>query len=169
MDEELEEIALLEKTIEKELKPSNGHLRNKPGILYNRPFLPSSFGVDSRDTHSCIMEDPEILPQNPVKQNLTKTFSRSASDLQFDSSSSKKFSSSGARNSAKSPINRKVSSSLGDLSRILNSGDERRAPKVFFSQQHSYKKQGSIFDIAYPAVPPCRQNNINPGQKVAQV
>lgn len=154
MEVEAEEIALLEKTIEKELRPANGHLRIEAAHAGRLEEIPEK---------SSLPDDNAVL----------RKMSRSVSDLQSQMYMTEK-SFQGIKNAPcasnslrYSNRTRKISSSLGDVS-----GNNSRSDKTgnaLFNSIGSNKDKENIYDIAYPAVPPCRKNSINPGQKVAQV
>eukprot|EP00794_Sanderia_malayensis_P003810 gene3810-4338_t len=171
-EEEYEEIALLQKTIEQELKPINGRFNkfdDKSSLKFNGERC------DGVEEHGFNKSSEMCCAPNHAR--LAKKLSRSASDLQspvsdmlnehfFDSHAAFELN----KNLGANKRIRKVSSSLGDLSKELRRhNDDMKSNKAIFQSITSYKKSDNIYDIAYPAVPPSRQTSINPGQKVAQV
>ncbi|XP_065053048.1 potassium voltage-gated channel subfamily H member 6-like isoform X3 [Rhopilema esculentum] len=158
MDGKPEEIALLEKKIGKELMPANGHFRYSPKVQFTCPTPPE-----------------EELPSQTTSKggtanqsNLRRKISRSASHIPggFAHNTDDRRSSLNADNNLGILLDgRKISSSDGDMCGRIGPSDAFLKTKPPANGQN----QGSIFDIAYPAVPPLRQTSINPGQKVAQV
>ena len=158
MDGKPEEIALLEKKIGKELLPANGHFRYSPKVQFTCPTPPE-----------------EELPSQTTSKggsanhsNLRRKISRSASHIPggFAHNFDDRRSSLNADNNLGIMLDgRKISSSDGDMCGRMGPSDAFLKTKPCANGPN----QGSIFDIAYPAVPPLRQTSINPGQKVAQV
>lgn len=155
MDKKPEEISLME-NFSYDLKHANGHLRTSPVLRFTCPTPP---------------EQRNVLQPKPEGNgsNLRRKISRSASHISgysqnFDEKGD------GSYNSKSLDITheaRKISSSEGDMT-------EKRFPvSPFRHSKHQLNgrkiSQGSIFESAFPAVPPLRQTSINPGQKVVQV
>ena len=159
MEKRLEEIALMEhfaSSAGSESKPVNGHLKKSPVLRFTCPTPPE--------------QRPSLQTNTEGNgSNLRRKISRSASHI---AGFSQNFKEKGGNSDVNINLNmtqetRKISSSEGDM--VGNRG----ASSPFVKQKHHANgkqiSQSSIFENAFPSVPPLRQTSINPGQKVVQV
>ena len=155
MDKKPEEIALMENfssSVPNESKQVNGNLRKSPVLRFTCPTPPEQRQASNAEGNG---------------SNLRRKISRSASHIAGFNFEDRRDRSMTSNSLEITQETRKISSSEGNMAGRRSAA----SPPVKLKRQANRRKvsQGSIFESAFPAVPPLRQTSINPGQKVVQV